>query len=83
MGGWGCPIYSRVIRMGTDSLQFKNKAPNSASAAYAMMLRSILQTTKTILLSVGSNFAGLFGDGGLSLKKYMPPALLRDFGQDK
>ena len=48
-----------------------------------MMLRSILQTTKTIPLSVGSKLAGLFGDGGLSLKKYMPPALLRYFGQDK
>ena len=48
-----------------------------------MMLRSILQTTKTIPFSVGSKLAGLFGDGGLLLKKCMHPALIRDFGQDK
>ena len=69
--------------MGTASWQFKNKDPNSASAADAMMLRSILQTTKTIPFSVGSKLAGLFGDGSLSLKKFMPPTLLRDFGKYK
>ena len=56
VGGWECPISSSVIRMGTASWQFKNKAPNSASAADAMMLRSILHTTYTIPLIVGSNF---------------------------
>ena len=83
MGGWECPISSSVMRMGTASWKFKNKAPNSASAADAMMLRSILHTTYTMLLSVGSKLAGSCGDGGLLLQKCMPPALLRAFGQDK
>ena len=83
MGGWECPISSSVIRMGTASWQFKNKAPNSASAADAMMLRSILHTTYTMPLSVGLKLAGSCGDGGLSLKNCMPTALLCDFGQDK
>ena len=83
MGGWDCPISSSVMRMGTASWQFKNKAPNSDSAADAMMLRSILHTTYTMPLSVGSKLAGSRGDGGLLLKKCMPPALLRAFGQDK
>ena len=48
-----------------------------------MMLWSILHTTYTIPYSVDSKSAGLFGDGGLSLKKCMPPARLRAFGQDK
>ena len=60
-----------------------NKAPNSASAVDAMMLRIILHTTYTMPLSAGSNFSGSCGVGGLLLKKCMPPALLRDFGQDK
>ena len=83
VGGWECPISSSVMRMGTASWQFKNKAPNSASSADAMMLRSILHTTYTMPLSVGSNFSGSCGVGGLLLKKCMPPAILRDFGQDK
>ena len=69
--------------MGTASWQFNNKAPNSASAADAMMLRSILHTTYTMPLSVGSNFLGSCGDRGLLLKKSMPPTLLRAFGQGK
>ena len=69
--------------MGTASWQFKNKAPNSASAVDAMVLRSILHTMYTIPLSVGSNFSGSYGDGGFLLKKCMPPALLRGFGKDK
>ena len=69
--------------MGTAYWQFKNKSPNSDSAADAMMLRSILHTTYTIPLSVGSKLTGSCGDGGLLLKKCMPPALLRAFGQDK
>ena len=83
MGGWECPISSSVMRMRTASWQFKNKAPNSASAADAMMLQSILHTTYTMPLSVGSKFLGSCGDGGLLLKKCMPPALIRAFGQDK
>ena len=83
MGGWECPISSSVMWMGTSSWQFKNKAPNSASAADAMVLRSILHTTYTMPLSVGSEFAGSCGDGGLLLKKCMPPDLLCAFGQDK
>ena len=71
------------MRMGTASRKFKIKAPNSASAADAMMLRSILHTTYKMPLSVGSKLAGSCGDGGLLIKKCMPPALLRDFGQDK
>ena len=82
MGGWECPISSSVMRMGTASCQFKNKAPNSASAADAMMLRSIFHTTYTMPLSVGSKLAGSCGDGFFFLKKCMPPASLRDFGQD-
>ena len=78
-----CPIYSSVMRMGTASWQFRNKAPNSASAADVMMLRSILHTMYTMPLSVGSNFSGSCGVGGLLLKKCMPPALLPAFGQDK
>ena len=69
--------------MGTVSWQFKNKALNFASAADAMMLRSILHTTYTMPLSVGSKLAGSCGDGGLLLKNCMPPAMLRAFGQDK
>ena len=83
VGGWECPISSSVIRMGTASWQFKNKAPNSASAADAMMLRSILHPTYTMPFSLGSKLAGSCGDGGLLLKKCMPPALLHAFGQDK
>ena len=48
-----------------------------------MILQSILNTTYTILFSVGSKLVGLCDDGVLSLKKCMPPALLCDFGQDK
>ena len=73
MGGWECPISSRVIWIGTASWQFKNKAPNYASAADAMMLRIILHTTYTMMFSVGSKLAGSCGDGGLLLKKCMPP----------
>ena len=69
--------------MGTASWQFRNKAHNSASAADAMMLRSILHTTYTMPLSVVSNFSGSCGVGGLLIKKCMPPALLCAFGQDK
>ena len=69
--------------MGTASWQFKNEAPTSDSAADAMMLRIILHTTYTIPFSVGSKLAGSFGDGGLLLKKCMPPAMLCAFGQDK
>ena len=47
------------------------------------MLRSILHTTYTMPLSVGSNFLGSCGVGGLLLKKFMPPDLLNAFGQDK
>ena len=83
MGGWVCPISSSVIRMGTASWKFKNKAPNSASAVDAMMLQSILHTTYTMPFSVGSKFAGSCNDGGLLLKKCMTPALLRAFGKDK
>ena len=82
-GRLGMSHSSSVIRMGTASWQFKNKAPNSASAADAMMLRSILNTTYTITFSVGSKLAGSCGDGFFFLKKCMPPALLCDFGQDK
>ena len=82
MGNWECPISSSVMRMGTASFQFKNKGPNSASAADAMMLWSILHTTYTMPLSVGSNFSGSCGVGGFFLKKCMPPALLCAFGQD-
>ena len=71
------------MRMGTASWQFKNKSPNSASAADAMMLRSILHTTYTMPLSVGSNFLGSCGVRGLLLKNCMPHALLCAFGQDK
>ena len=71
------------MRMGTASWQFKNKAPNSASAKDAMIMRSILHTTYTMLLSVVSKLAGSCGDGGLLLKKCMPPALLCAFGKDK
>ena len=53
VGGWECPISSSVMRMVTASWQFKNKAPNSASAADAMMLRSILHTMYTMPFSVG------------------------------
>ena len=83
MGGWECPISSSVMRMGTTSCQFKNKAPDSASAADAMMLQSILHTTYTMPFSVGSKLAGSCGDGGLLLEKCMPPALLIAFGKDK
>ena len=83
MGGWECPISSSLMWMGTASWKFNNKAPNSASAADAMMLRSILHTTYTLPFSVGSKLAGSCGDGGLSLKKCMTPALLRAFGKDK
>ena len=83
MGGWVCPISSSVMHMGTASWQFNNKAPNSASAADAMILRSILHTTYTMPLSVGSKLAGSCGDEVLLLKKCLPPSLLRDFGQDK
>ena len=83
MDGWVCPISSSVMRMGTASWQFRNTAPNSYSAADAMILRSILHTTYTMPLSEGSNFLGSYGVGGLLLKKCMPPALLRAFGQDK
>ena len=69
--------------MRTASWQFKNKAPNSASVADVMMLRSILHTTYTMPFSVGSKLAGSCGDGGLLLKKSMPPDLLRAFGKDK
>ena len=67
--------------MGTASWQFNNKAPNYASSVDAMMLRSILHTTYTMQLSVVSKLAGSCGDGGLLLKKCMPPYLLRDFGK--
>ena len=83
MGGWECPVSSSVIRMGIASWQFKNKAPNSDSAADAMMLWSILHTTYTMPFSVGSKLVGSCGDGGFTLKKCMPRVLLRDFGQDK
>ena len=83
MGGWECTISSSVMRMGTASWQFKNKAPNSASAAVVMMLRSILHTTCTMPLSVGSNVSGSCDVRGLLLKKCMPPDLLRAFGEDK
>ena len=78
-----CNISSSVMQMGMAYWKFRNKAPNSASAADAMMLRSILHTTYKMPLSVGSNFLGSCGAGGLLLKKCMPPALLRAFGQDK
>ena len=69
--------------MGTAFWQFKNKAPNSASAADAMMLQSILHNTYTMPLSVGSNFSGSYSVGGLLIKNCMPPDLLRAFCQDK
>ena len=78
-----CLIYSSAMRMGTASWQFRNKAPNSASAADVMMLRSIFHTTYAMPLSVGSNFSGSCGVEGLLPKKCMPPDLLCDFGQDK
>ena len=83
VGGWECPISYSVMRMGTASWQFKNKAPNYASAAYAMMLRCILHTTYTMPFGVGSKLAGSCGDGGLLQNKCMPPSLLHSFGQDK
>ena len=83
MGGWKCPISSSAMRMGTASWQCRNKSPHSASAADAMMLRSILHTKYTMPLSVGSKLAGSCGDGGLFLKKCMPPALFRSFGKEK
>ena len=82
MGGWEFPISSSVMRMVTASWQFKNKASKSVSAADAMMLRSILHNTYTMPFSVGLKLVGSCGDGGLLLKKCMPPALLRAFGQD-
>ena len=69
--------------MGTVSWQFKNKAPTFASAADAMMLRSIFHTTYTMPLSVGSIFLGSCGVGGLLHNKCMPPALLCFFWQEK
>ena len=69
--------------MGTASCQFKNKAPNSASAGDDMMLQSIWHTTYTIPFSVGSKLVGSCGDGGFLIKKCMPPDLLRAFGQEK
>ena len=78
-----CPISSSVMWIGTASWQFKNKAPNYASDADVMMLRSILHTTYTMPLSEGSKLAGSCGDGGLLLKKCMPTSLLSVFGQDK
>ena len=64
MGGWECPISSIVMRMVTASWQFKNKAPNSASAADVMMLRSILHTTYTIPFSVGFEIYGIMWSRG-------------------
>ena len=71
------------MRMGTASRKFRNKPPSSASAVDAMMLRSILHTTYTMPLSVGSIFSVSYCIRGLLLNKYMPPALYCDFGQDE
>ena len=54
------------MRMGTASWQFQNKAPNSASAVDAMMLRSILHTTYKMPFSVGAKLVGSCGDGGFA-----------------
>ena len=45
VGGFGWPIYSRVNIMILPSLQFRNKAPNSASDADATTNLRILHIT--------------------------------------
>ena len=60
--------------MGTSVCALMKMVPNSALAAYAMMLRMIFQTTSMMPLTVGVKSSEFFGLGGPSLRKLTPLA---------
>ena len=59
-----CPIYDRVVRIGTAFWVFTKMVPYLASAADAMILRMILHTTSKMPLVVGTKSSGFLGSGG-------------------
>jgi len=69
--GWGCPISSSVLRVGTASRALINIAPISASAADDMTAQIIWAMLRTAPLLGGSSWS--------AERKKWPPALLRAF----
>ena len=55
VGGWGCPISSRVVLAGMASRAFMNNAPISASAADDMTALMICATFNTAPLLGGTS----------------------------
>jgi len=76
--GWGCPRSSRVVLKIIPSWQFRNKAPNLASAADATTNRSIAHNVWNAPFSL----MGFPSIGNAPMKKF-PHALLRAFGSLK
>ena len=78
--GCGCPIYSNVTRIGTQSCPFKYSAPISASTADPIKFLIIFEIAWMAPLSVA--FSGKILEG-FSLKKKNSLALLLALGTDK
>ena len=72
--GFGWPVYSSGLRMGTAVLALKNNAPSSASATDDITLRMIVDRLRTAPLFGG--FYSLFD------RKWWPPARLCAFFLD-
>ena len=62
VGGWGCPISSRAVRIGIDFCPLVYKAPISASAADPITLQSIFAITLMGPLSVHLKGSGECGE---------------------
>ena len=77
VGGWGCPISSRVVRIGKTSLDFIKLAHISASAAEEMKVLTRCHRVWMAPLLVG-RVGGLlpFLTSWLARKKW-PPAWIR------
>ena len=78
LGGWGCPIYSRAVRIEISSCPLVYEAPIYASSAEPIMLRSIFAITWMEPLIVH-----LAGSGECEDKKKCPLERLIAFGADK
>ena len=50
VAGWGLPIYSRVVIIGSSALALCNNACTSTSTAYDMKFIIILESVRTVLL---------------------------------
>ena len=77
IGGWGCPISSRVTRKIAACLQLRKRAPSSASAAEATMNRKIEHSVKKAPLSL----MGFAGSGFHPIKKWPQARLCAFFSE--